>query len=470
MADSHGLTSTDIAYLRVEGLSSSGVHAQLDALARPPQRRRLLRPCVPGDGVWVLDDSDIAAADREWLAGDGESHFGKWVPASGAASRMFHDLAIGADQATAQLAADLERFPFANQLKDAVNDLRDPRVLTRKLISRDGLGLAHLPKALIPFHSYNGVGRTALEEQIVEARHYLGEVPSVAFTVAREHRAGFEDALTALGGGAANVSLSEQSSATRTLALDIETGKVLRDEDGTPLLRPGGHGALLGNLQNSPTSHVFIKNIDNILPAPHHSEIGRWKRTLGGIALGLARQIAEARQRLNSKDDPGEISALLRRLGLDGAPQRSELETLLDRPLRVCGMVRNEGEPGGGPFWVRLPNGEIRPQIVESAEVDLNDPQQQQIWASSTHFNPVDLTCVLERTDGSRFTLSEYSEPSAVFLNTRGVHGRQAAVLERAGLWNGSMAYWHTVFVEVPNWTFAPVKSVFDLLRPEHQA
>jgi len=373
------------------------------------------------------------------------------------------------------LAAELDRFPFAGDLIEATGGSRDAITLTRALVGYPGLGFSQLPKGLIPFHAYPDGARTPLLEHIEEARLYGAQVPRLTLTVSPEHRGHFEDALAGLK-NRCQVDLTEQSPTSRTLAYDAERSDVVRDRDGLPVLRPGGHGALLENLLGSSSRHLFVRNIDNIQPKPTHQHIADWKRTLGGIALDFSERISSALQAIKCKPEElkhGSIERLLGELGISAA-QASMRDAhhwiqLLDRPLRVCGVVRNEGEPGGGPFWVRLPNGEVRPQIVESAEVAVTDPAQAEIWRSATHFNPVDMACVIGRPDGSRYRLDDYCDRSAVFITERSINGHPVRALERPGLWNGSMAYWHTVFVEVPASTFAPVKSVFDLLRPEHQ-
>ena len=462
----------DLDYLQAHGISAGEAHAQLQRLTQPPTTRRLVRTCTLGDGILRLDDEAIEEALVAWEKLDGARQFGKWVPASGAASRMFRDLAAEDPQALTTLSRNLERFPFADQLLEATRGNRDPQVLARSLIDQP-LGFGQLPKALIPFHSYPEGPRTAFDEHIAEARLLGPQEPALTFTVSAEHRNEFEQALDTLPTGPCRIHFTEQDVASSTLAWDPEREDLVRDDDRYPQLRPGGHGALLSNLDRAASSHLFVRNIDNIQPADRQTEVVRWKMVLAGLALDYSRRIAAAVRELAITDEPERepLVQLLGELGLVDATDSDleHLRKLLDRPLRVCGVVSNEGEPGGGPFWVQLPNGEIRPQIVESAEVDLTDAGQAEIWNSATHFNPVDIACVIERGDGSRFHLPDFADPSAVFVNTRSVRGRDARVLERPGLWNGSMAYWHTVLVEVPASTFAPVKSVFDLLRPEHQ-
>lgn len=466
------LERRDLDFLESQGISKAEAHAQVQRLTQEPTTRRLKRACTIGDGILAADDELIEGALEAWRQFDGATGFEKWIPASGAASRMFRELIVGDDQALATLARELERFPFAERLLEATNGERDPQLLATALVD-EPLDYDQLPKALIPFHRYPEGPRTALVEHIAEARLLGDGVPALTFTVSPEHRSLFEQAVVEQSIGACRIQLSEQSPGSSTLAWDAEAENLVRDTEERPVLRPGGHGALLGNLNRAASSHLFVRNIDNILPAPRHAEVVHWKRVLAGLALSFSREIAAAMRELAGPGnaDLDSIVEMLEALGLqgpiDGDPE--QLMRWLDRPLRVCGVVANEGEPGGGPFWVQLPNGEVRPQIVESAEVEMSNPDQARIWSQATHFNPVDIVCVLERGDGSRYHLPDFADPSAVFVNRRTVNGCDVRVLERPGLWNGGMAYWHTILVEVPAWTFAPVKSVFDLLRPEHQ-
>lgn len=466
------LRRRDIEFLERKGIREAEAHAQLQRLTQSPATRRLDRACAIGEGILAADDELIERALDAWQQFDGARRFEKWIPASGAASRMFSELLVGDEQALVRLARELERFAFAEDLLRATDGDRDPVALATALVDAP-LGYGELPKALIPFHRYPEGPRTAFEEHVAEAQLLGNGEPILTFTVSAEHRPLFEQAAIEQPVGPCRIHLSEQGVASSTLAWDAQAGDLVRDADGRPLLRPGGHGALLGNLNRAAGSHLFVRNIDNIQPASRHAEVVRWKQVLAGLALYFSREIAAAMRELAGPGTPDTepIVALLGDLGLAGPIEADpeQLQHWLDRPLRVCGVVANDGEPGGGPFWVQLPNGEVRPQIVESAEVDRSDRRQTKIWEASTYFNPVDIACVLERGDGSRYHLPDFADPSAVFVNTRSVNGRDAGVLERPGLWNGGMAYWHTVLVEVPEWTFAPVKSVFDLLRPEHQ-
>ena len=448
-------TTADQTQLERRGITAAEAARQIALLRQAPPATRLDRPCTVGDGIVQIDagahshllDAARAAADAGRVT--------KFVPASGAATRMFKDLIaalaasepLSTDDAARRLFAELDRFAFAAELRDRTGIAGAPardeqqRRLLRTLL--EDMRYAELPKALIAFHRVHGAVRTAFEEHLLEGAQYTRASDGTArthFTVAPEFRDEFGRLLERVRHGVEHaaqarldVSFSEQHPSTDTIAISPE-GDPFRAPDGSLLFRPAGHGALLRNLQSLDADLVVIKNIDNVLPFEASAEVIRWKQLLIGYLVTL----------------------------LDRAPA--------DRPVRVCGVVRNEGEPGGAPFWVVNNEGRVTPQIVESSQVDLGDPAQRQIFESSTHFNPVDLVCAVRRSDGTPFDLSTFVDPSAVFRSRKSHDGRELIALERPGLWNGAMAHWHTVFVEVPAATFAPVKTVFDLLRPEHQA
>jgi hypothetical protein len=309
------------------------------------------------------------------------------------------------------------------------------------LLAPEGLGYAELPKALIPFHRYPDGPRTALEEQVIEAGRYASDrerACRLSFTVPPSYEERFRrlaGAAAERSGVAPRLQLTHQEPATDTLAVDLDGGPA-RCADGSLLLRPGGHGALLGNLERSGADVAVVKNIDNVVPDRLKDTTARWKKLLVGYLTSL----------------------------------QAALGQHLQRPLRVCGVVPNQGQPGGGPFWVHGADGRLSVQIVESAQVDLNDREQRAVWQSATHFNPVDLVCALRDPRGQPYALGRYVDPQAVFIAAKHHAGEPLRALEHPGLWNGAMADWYTVFVELPAETFAPVKTVLDLLRPEHQS
>jgi len=410
------LTPADLEDLAHRHISVVDAERQLGLLRHPPAPVVLDRACTIGDGVLQLGGSVQSELER---AGDEALQSGrvrKFVPASGAATRMFHALqAHPSGPAAAEVLANFDRFAFAPRLASEAD--------------RIGAILAHcgpLPKGLLEFHRYGTQSRTAFEEHMYEGLA-LG-LTSLHFTVSPEHRRGFE-AVAQRCALALDVSYSEQKPSTDTIAAD-PNGEPFRDAEGRLVFRPGGHGALLENLNDLQGDLILIKNIDNISHSRLWPEQLRWKKILLGVLLR---------------------------------------ERAADRPTRVCAVVRNTGEPGGGPFWVHGRDGRSTRQIVESAQVDLQHPDQKRIFDSATHFNPVDLACSLRDASGHTFDLHRFRDDEAVFVSSKSKDGKQLLALELPGLWNGAMAYWHTIFVEVPLETFNPVKTILDLLRPAHQ-
>ena len=441
------LTADDLHEAEERGLTESEIRRQIALFRNPPPPARLVRPCTIGDGIVRLSPEEHPRLVGRWEEAAVRGRLSKFVPASGAASRMFESL--DTTDGRNRLLDNLFRFPFYGDLAAACRrcgwDLSRgrPEEILRALLGPIGLGYAALPKALIPFHRYDTENRTAFEEQLVEASSTVRDVARTArvhFTVAPEHEARFRTLLEAsrlrlerAHGVRLEVTFSHQSPSTDTIAVDL-SNRPFRDGDGKLVFRPGGHGALLPNLEALGGDVVFVKNIDNAQRGTAAETAVAWKKLLAGYLMGLEEEARAAR-----------------------------------RPVRVCGVVAATGEPGGGPFWVEGRDGEVAPQIVESAQVDADSERQQAVFRSSTHFNPVDLVCSLRDARGAPYRLQDFVDPSTVFISKKSRDGRPLKALERPGLWNGAMAGWRTVFVEVPSETFSPVKTVFDLLRPEHQ-
>lgn len=458
------LTDDDRRRIAAHGLAEEEVLRQIALFQNPPPPARLLRPATADDGIVRIDPARHAELLARSERGALDGRLMKFVPASGAATRMFAALKSAEQEIkeknregerTGDFLEGIERLAFFDDLAAACR-ARGIRLgeaaasgtfeeILPVLLSPPptGLGYESLPKALIPFHRYPDGVRTPFEEHLEEAAATVRDgrgVCRVHFTVAPEWRERFEErlekarpALERAHGATLDVGFSSQAPSTDTLAVD-EENNLFRLDDGSLLYRPGGHGALLRNLEATRGDLVFIKNIDNVQPRARRGVTLLWKKLLAGFLL-------ETLERLG---DPG-------------------------RPVRVCGVVRNEGEPGGGPFWVADEMGATSLQIVEGAQVNHADPSQEAVWKASTHFNPVDLVCALRAPDGTPYRLEEFVDPTAVFIARKSQDGRVLKALERPGLWNGALARWHTVFVEVPIETFTPVKTVFDLLRPEHQ-
>jgi len=497
---SRDLTPADLAQLAAVGISPEVAAAHLARLRTAPPPVRLLRAATIGDGIDHFPEARHAEITALIERGEAVAAAGrvlKFVPASGAASRMFEDV-IRAWQsdgppsespAARELFSRLDAFPFAEELRQRTGLMRPPvteeeeRLLLRTLLQ--DLRLAELPKALVPFHRADHI-RTAFEEHLLESTHYARDAQGICrlhFTVPTAAHRLFDDALARLQpqieaqrpGTTLAVTFSTQRPSTDTLALDAH-GAPFRDADGALLLRPAGHGALLGNLQDCGGDLVVVKNIDNVLPDETSAEVVRWKRLLLGY---LAQLQAEVFAHLTAITVPAPTVAALdaartcaatrfaRMLPADASA--TAIIEALHRPVRVCGVVRNDGEPGGAPFWVRDAAGGESLQIVEPAQVDMADTAQAHAFSSATHFNPVDLVCGLRGYDGQPFDLALFVDPDTAFVTEKTAGGRVLVALERPGLWNGSMAGWNTMCVEVPASTFAPVKTVFDLLRPQHQ-
>jgi hypothetical protein len=447
-------TDADRQRLAARGIPEAEALRQLELLRHRPPPVVLARPCRVHDGIRLLTpaEQDEARAQGQSLVAAGRVT--KFIPASGAATRMFQSLISAADGAARPSSVpevrgffeQLDAFPFIEELRARSGISHPPaseseeRTLLTTLLRT--MGYADQPKGLIPFHR-RVRPRTACEDQLEEGVGYTRGASGISrshFTVVNAARNDFNHVVESVRGSiesrhrcSLRVTFSEQHPSTDTIAID-GAGQPFRTADGELLFRPAGHGALIGNLQDLQADIVVIKNIDNIRPVDAIEEVVRWKLILIGVLAQVEQDQAFA-----------------------------------DRPLRVCGVVRNEGEPGGAPFWVRDHEGGISRQIVESAQVDMDSDEQRRIFSSATHFNPVDVVCSMRNAIGEPHDLAQFIDPSAAFVSNKTFEGRALTALERPGLWNGAMAHWTTVFVEVPGSTFAPVKTVFDLLRPEHR-
>jgi hypothetical protein len=516
------LSDQDIQQIQAHGLTPEQVRQQLHFFIRPPRFIRLARAARVYDGIQRLPMADRDGYLNRQAEAAREGRFKKFVPASGGATRMFElllhyfyhvdqdlegviaaELAQGLHRAREFLVFHdcLRQFAFFPDLQDlcaaggqSLEDLlaaRRYREILFQVLTEAGLHYQDLPKALIKFHAYGDASRTPLEEHLVEAAAYVQDRAGkcrLHLTILPRHRQIFQRFLERLQpaleerlGCRFVVEYSFQHPATDTLAVDADN-RPFRDSKGHLVFRPGGHGALLENLQHLQGDLVYIKNIDNVVPDRLKDPTILWKKILGGLLVDLQGDIHRHLGTLRQNSGQGALARALEfareRLGLTFPPgilelpedlARDHLVRALDRPVRVCGVVQNQGEPGGAPFWVQEADGSLSLQIVEKAQVDLSDPEQRAIWETATHFNPVDLVCAIRDDQGVPFDLAEYVDHDAVFISRKSLEGRELKALELPGLWNGAMARWLTVFVEVPITTFNPVKTVFDLLRPEHQ-
>jgi hypothetical protein len=424
------------------------------------------RPCIAGDGIRILTPEErVEAIDAGTAVLAEKALCTRFVPASGAASRMFAALRGTPNSSIeAVLQAQSQDFPFWSSCQREALEVLAPAeraAQARNWILDPETGWSHLPKGLIPFHRYaDGKSRCSFEEHAEEWKLLAGDSP-LHFTVP-EH---FTTRIQSIWGEAATaIAISVQSPSTDAMAWDLDSGALARHEDGSLLFRPGGHGALLKNLAAIRTPFVFIRNIDNVVPERRMADRNEEQKVL----LGRCAARVEERDALLNRSDLGSVTwmedanawLMVFDANASVASDSDGLVALLDRPIRVAGMVLNEGAPGGGPFWIRQESGRVVPSIVESAEL----PEEG--LRGGTHFNPVDLVCHMQRADGSPYDLLQYADEHRYFTGQKDWNGKAIRILERPGLWNGGMDNWLTEFVEVPAATFAPVKTVFDLLDP----
>lgn len=506
------LTHEDKELLAKKGISEEKIAEQLACFEKGfPYLKLSAAASVENGGIMKAEDKDFERYLAAWDAyKDGEKKIVKFVPASGAASRMFKNMFefLGADYD--KPTTDFEKkffdhihdFAFYNDLNaacmdntgkniDALLSEQNYKAIVSNLLEAAGLNYGALPKGLLKFHRYADGVRTPLEEHLVEGALYAagktGEV-NVHFTVSTEHRALFEKLVAAkVGeyeakyGTKFHISFSEQKPSTDTVAADMDN-KPFRDKDGKLLFRPGGHGALIENLNDLDADIVFIKNIDNVVPDRLKADTVTYKKLLAGVLVTLQKQAFEYLELLDSGHYSHEqLETIIRFVQQQLRCRRTDLKELedadlviylrkkLNRPMRVCGMVKNVGEPGGGPFLAYNPDGTISLQILESSQIDMKDPEKKAMFEKGTHFNPVDLVCAIRDYKGRKFNLLEHVDKATGFISYKSKNGKDLKALELPGLWNGSMSDWNTVFVEVPLSTFNPVKTVNDLLREQHQ-
>ncbi|MDW3196985.1 MAG: DUF4301 family protein [Cytophagales bacterium] len=502
-------SASDKQQINDHGLDLETVERQIAYFKKGFPPSKLKAPAIDGSGIMILDDAAIANAISGYDELSADKTIVKFVPASGAASRMFKKLFAflesyqGTEADYQELIADqkggsvfeflkkLEDFAFYDELTDqfgADKSLQQAHVkreygaIIGALLNKDGMNYGSLPKGLLKFHRENGVVRTPVEEHVVEGCQYAkGADGSVAlhFTVSPEHQSAFEAHVESLRTSYESkfdcklqVSYSIQQPGTDTIAVDLEN-EPFRNEDGSLLFRPAGHGALLANLNEIDADVVFLKNIDNVVPDRLKEETIKFKKVIGGLLLKLQSQVFAHVDAL--KSGKGDLKAIQQfieeKLGYrsDSDLSGEALLKILDRPMRVCGMVKSDGDPGGGPFWVDNGDGTSSLQVVETAQIDLSGEGQKEVFNAATHFNPVDVVCGLRNAQGEKYDLMQFRDPETGFATEKSKDGKSLKAQELPGLWNGSMAFWNTVFVEVPLITFNPVKAVNDLLKPEHQ-
>lgn len=475
-------STPDTEQIKTHGLTPEIVAQQLADFVCGFPYANITRPATVGDGITELSDPDIARYAEKYTAAQATKKIVKFVPASGAATRMFRDLfeflnTGTMNDVTRRVLDNLDKFAFWDDLRQFLPDTPTDRDKIACMLTNAGLDYGNLPKGLIAFHKYDTYSRTALEEHLVEGAQYAAANGTVRihFTVSPEHLAGFRALLaravpeySARYGVKYDITMSNQSTSTDTIAVNPDNTP-FRTDDGRLLFRPAGHGALIENLNNIDADIVFIKNIDNVTTDELRGDTIKYKHVLAGLLLSLQ---ARAFEYLNNfvAYDLNEIRTFIKNdlcvRTSDDAPAEM-LRQILNRPIRVCGMIKNIGAPGGGPFWVRDEHGTESLQIVESSQIA---PDARDIMNASSHFNPVDLVCGTRDAHGKPFDLTAFVDHKAGFISEKSYGGHALRAMERPGLWNGAMAHWNTVFVAVPASTFTPVKVVTDLLSSSHGA
>ena len=475
-------TEQDLRQIAEHGLSAQQVELQLENFRRGFPHLNVVRAASPGDGVQVLDAAQADAAVKRYDEAAGRLDVVKFVPASGAATRMFKELFEFVNEGRRGPGIDtllehLRDFAFWPELVKVLPEGADDRTTVDAIVNK-GLDYGHKPKGLVTFHTYADGARKAVEEHLVEGATYAASngVARIHFTVSPEHMEGFRSLLAEKVPGYEkrfgiryDITFSVQKPSTDTIAVNPDNTP-FRQDDGRLLFRPAGHGALIENLNEIDADVIFIKNIDNVTIDSLRGDTIRCKKVLAGVLLALQEaSFAHLRALEAGTADLAEVAAFLEEklcVKLPASYDAALLRAILDRPIRVCGMVRNEGEPGGGPFWVGNPDGTESLQIAESSQIA---PEDLPLMKSATHFNPVDLVCGVRDARGGKYDLRQYTDPATGFISSKSSGGRELRAQELPGLWNGAMARWNTVFVDVPISPFSPVKVVQDLLRPQHR-
>lgn len=501
----------DLEQFKKKGTDAGKVQAQLDLIKKGFPYLELESAASVGNGIMAIDESLCSSYIKNWDNYRASGHkVTKFVPASGAASRMFKDLFGFLDAEYDQPASDFEKTFFNQITKFAFHDELDEtcrrnegktiaeliaqgqyKSVVRNLLEPRGMGYGSLPKGLLKFHSYSAAQRTPLEEHMAEGALYASGIDGkvhLHFTVSAEHRDLFRNLAESCSqtmskrySTAYDITFSEQKPSTDTVAA-AQDGGPFRNDDGSILFRPGGHGALIENLNDLDADVVFIKNIDNVVPDHLKTDTVTYKKLIAGVLVSTQSKIFDYLRLLESgKQTTAQLNNITRFVTDTLCCRKKDLASLseselsawlfakLNRPLRVCGMVKNVGEPGGGPFLAYNTDGTVSPQILESSQINLDDPVKKEMFTKGTHFNPVDLVCALRGYKGAKFNLPDYVDKATGFISSKSKNGRELKALELPGLWNGAMSDWNTIFVEVPLTTFNPVKTVNDLLRPQHQ-
>ncbi len=509
-------TKEDLNQIRSKGIDIKNINNQIKNFKIGFPDIVLTNAATLEKGIKPIDDTEAEKLSKFFDDHASEKNIIKFVPASGAASRMFkhlHEFIDAGDyyeeflketgfNTVSNFIDNLEDFAFFYDLKLILQDNgfdidellknKDYKTVIEFLLLQKGLNYSSLPKGLLKFHQYKEYSRTPVEEHLVEGANLCRDENNsvrIHLTVSTEHKDGFDKLIESVRkyyeekyDVKYNIEFSFQKPSTDTIAVDLNI-EPFRDEEGKLVFRPGGHGALIENLNDTRAEMVFIKNIDNVVPDKLKPTSSLYKKVIGGYLIQLQNRINDYLKLMEAEDIDSsmieEIEDFAKNelfigfhddyFGFNSEEKVHFLFSQLNRPLRVCGMVKNEGEPGGGPFFVRNPEGEESLQIIEGAQINSSDQEQKEIAAKATHFNPVDLVCNLRNYKGEQYNLHEYIDHKTGMISQKSKDGKDLKAQELPGLWNGAMADWITVFVEVPLITFNPVKTVNDLLREQHR-
>lgn len=504
------LSQQDLKQLSEKGISEEMLYKQLESFEKGFPFLKIEAAAAVGHGIVKPDDGERKSFIDAWNHYKSAGHrIVKFVPASGAASRMFKDMFAFLNAAYDVPTTDFEKeffenikkFAFKEELCSKCKDNEGKKIMqliaegnykavVANMLEAKGLNYGQLPKGLLLFHNYDDGARTPMEEHLVEAALYASSnnEANVHFTVSHEHLQLFKQKVaekvekySKIYGIKYNVDFSEQKPSTDTVAANPDNSP-FRNDDGTMLFRPGGHGALIENLNEIDADVIFVKNIDNVVPDRLKGETVEYKQLLAGVLVTLQEKAHRYLRQLDTGSySHQDLEEIIRFVQRDLCCRRTDIKELedadlviylrskLNRPIRVCGMVKNVGEPGGGPFLTYNADGTISAQILESSQIDKSNSDYMRMFKEGTHFNPVDLVCAVKDYKQRPFDLTKYVDKSTGFISSKSKNGKELKALELPGLWNGAMSDWNTVFVEVPLSTFNPVKTVNDLLREQHQ-
>ncbi len=504
------LSQEDLKQIALKGITEKQINNQLEQFKTGFPFLKLEAAATIGHGITAPAEEERKAFEEKWNAYKAEGRkIVKFVPASGAASRMFKDMFAFISAGYDTPETDFEKKYFNNihsfAFYEALNGVckenngkdidtliaeGNYKAVAANMLNAEGMNYGQLPKGLLLFHKYEDGARTPMEEHLVEGALYAAsnKQANIHFTVSHEHIGLFKKKVEEKAGIFAarhgieyNISFSEQKSCTDTIAANTDNTP-FRNEDGSLLFRPGGHGALIENLNEIDADVIFIKNIDNVVPDRLKAETVEYKQVIAGILVSLQEKAFGYLRLLDTGSYSHEqLEDIIRFVQNDLCCRKEDIKHLedaelviylrnkLNRPMRVCGVVKNVGEPGGGPFLTYNADGTVSLQILESSQIDTDNTEYMEMFRNGTHFNPVDLVCAVKDYKGNSFDLPQFVDKTTGFISSKSKNGKELKALELPGLWNGAMSNWNTVFVEVPLGTFNPVKTVNDLLRDQHQ-